>query len=340
MTPIAPHISAFLQQRLPVERGASENTCDSYAYAFQLLFTYAAARLKVEPSALSFEQIDAPLVGDFLNHLESERGNSAVSRNTRLAAIKSFMRYMQYRLPSAMEQIHRILAIPAKKTDVRVLDYLTNEEMQAILDAPEPTTKSGIRDRAMLHLCFCAGLRVSELVTLPLADLNLQHRSTILVRGKGRRERSLPLWQETVRAVRAWLSVRGESPFPQLFLNAQGEAMTRAGFEYILEKHTTTASKRCPSLLEKRVSPHVFRHTCAMTVLAATKDIRKVSLWLGHSSIQTTEVYLRADAAEKAETLELVTPPKLRSGRFRATDKLLDSLRSSTLCGAKSSKSD
>jgi len=339
MTRIASHISAFLQQRLPVERGASENTCDSYAYSFQLLFLYTARRFKIEPSALLFEQLDAPLIVDFLNYLEADRGNSPISRNTRLAAIKSFMRYMQYRLPSALEQIQRVLAIPAKKTDTRLIHHLTLEEMQAILDAPDPTTRFGIRDRAMLQLCFSAGLRVSELVTLRLADLNLQPKPTILIHGKGRRERALPLWQQTSRAIRAWLPLRGQTSVPELFLNAQGEPMTRAGFEYILQKHAATASSRCPSLLQKRVSPHVLRHTCAMTVLTATKDIRKVSLWLGHSTMQTTEIYLRADATEKSETVELITPPKLRAGRFRATDKLLASLRSSLLCGAKGRKS-
>ncbi|MEW6405449.1 MAG: tyrosine-type recombinase/integrase [Chloroflexota bacterium] len=339
MTPIAPHISAFLQQRLPMERGASENTCDSYSYAFQLLFIYASGRFKIEPSALLFEQMDAPLVVDFLNHLETDRGNSPVSRNLRLAAVKSFMRYMQYRLPAALEQIQRVLAIPPKRTDIRLVHHLTRDEMQAILDAPDPATRFGIRDRAMLHLCFCAGLRVSELVTLCLADLNVQPKATILIHGKGRRERALPLWRDTTRAVRAWLTLRRESPFPQLFLNSQGEPMTRAGFEYILQKHAATASKQCPSLLQKRVSPHVLRHTCAMTVLTATKDIRKVSLWLGHATIQTTEMYLRADATEKCETIELITPPRLRAGRFRATDKLLASLKVSTLCGVQSRKS-
>ena len=338
MTPIAPHISAFLQKRLPMERGASENTCDSYAYAFQLLFLYAAHRFKIEPSALLFEQIDSRLVVDFLNHLETDRGNSPVSRNIRLAAIKSFMRYMQYRLPSALEQIQRVLAIPAKMTDIRLIHHLTPDEMQAILDAPDPTTRFGIRDRAMLHLCYSAGLRVSELVTLLLADLNLRPKATILVHGKGRRQRALPLWQETARAVRAWLPLRGYTSFPELFLNAQGQPMTRAGFEYILRKHAAAASSRCPSILQKRVSPHVLRHTCAMTVLAATKDIRKVSLWLGHSTIQTTEMYLRSDATEKAEIVELIIPPKLRAGRFRATDKLLASLGPSLLCGAKCRK--
>ena len=339
MTPIASHISAFLQQRLPLERGASENTCDSYAYSFQLLFLYAAQRFKIEPSALLFEQLDAPLVVDFLNHLETDRGNSPVSRNARLAAIKSFMRYMQYRLPSALEQIQQVLAIPVKKTDTRLIHHLSIDEMQAILDTPDPTTRSGIRDRAMLQLCFSAGLRVSELVTLRLADLNLQPKPTILIHGKGRRERALPLWQQTTRAIRTWLALRGKTSASELFLNGQGEPMTRAGFEYILQKHVATASNRCPSLLQKRVSPHVLRHTCAMTVLTATKDIRKVSLWLGHTTTQTTEIYLRADGTEKSETIELITPPKLRAGRFHATDKLLASLRASLLCGAKVHKS-
>jgi site-specific recombinase XerD len=206
--------------------------------------------------------------------------------------------------------------------------------MQAILDAPDPATRSGIRDRAMLHLCFAAGLRVSELVGLDVADLTLQPQPTIVIHGKGRRQRALPLWKETAQALRAWLAVRGDVSVPELFPNARGQAMTRSGFEYVLKKHTTTASKRCPSLLDKRVSPHVLRHTCAMTILAATKDLRKVSLWLGHSTMQTTEMYVRADATEKLETIESITPPKLRTGRFKATDTLLASLKSPSLCGA------
>lgn len=334
MTPIAPHISAFLNERLPLERRASENTCESYAYAFQLLFLFASERLNIAPCELHFEQIDAPLVIDFLSYLETGRGNSPNSRNIRLAAIKSFMRYMQYRLPSALEQIQRVQAIPAKKTDTPLVNYLTTDEMQSVLDAPDPTVRSGIRDRAMLHLGFAAGLRVSELVGLQMVDIKLRPSPTVTIHGKGRRERSLPMWKETTRAVRAWISVRGEALAPELFLNAQGEPMTRSGFEYILRKHVHTGSKQCPSLLNKRVSPHVLRHSCAMTVLGATKDLRKVSLWLGHSSIQTTEMYVRADESEKLETLNAITPPKLRTGRFKAKDKLLAVLKSSTLCGA------
>lgn len=335
MTLIAPHITSFFQQRLPMERRASPNTCDSYADAFRLLFEYVSNCIKIPPSQLHLEHIDATLIVNFLNHLETTRGNGPGSRNIRLAAIKSFMRYMQYRVPSALEQIQRILAIPAKKTDIHLVKHLSAQEMQSILDAPDPTVWDGIRDRAMLHLCFAGGLRVSELIGLRLVDLKLQAQATILVHGKGRKERCLPLWKETASALRTWLSVRGEALVPELFLNARNESMTRSGFEYILRKHVHTAEKCCPSLSSKRVSPHVLRHTCAMTILQATKDLRKVSLWLGHSNMQTTEIYTRADPTVKLETLESVMPPKLRSGRFRATDKLIDSLKTGSFMQSK-----
>jgi integrase/recombinase XerD len=331
MTPIASHITAFLQQRLPIERGAGENTCESYAYAFKLLFEYVSSRLKVVPSQLHLEQLDAPLIVDFLDYLEAVRGNGANSRNIRLAAIKSFMHFMEYRVPAALEQISRIMAIPAKKAETRLVRHLTVEEMQAILDAPVPTTRDGIRDRAMLYLCFAGGLRVSELIGLRVDDLTLQPHASILVHGKGRRQRSLPLWKETASALRAWLSVRGTVLVPELFFNACGKPMTRSGFEYILSKHARIAAKDCPSLSAKRVSPHVLRHTCALTVLQATKDLRKVSLWLGHANMQTTEIYTRADPSIKLEALESVVPPNLRSGRFKATDELIASLQRSSV---------
>ena len=327
MIPIAPHITAFFQQRLPIERRASTNTCDSYAYAFKLLLEYASDRLKMPPSQLHLEQIDAPLVVDFLNHLETARMNRPSSRNVRLAAIKSFMHFMEYRVPSALEQIRRILAIPSKKADTRLVKHLTMDEMQSILDAPKPTDWPGIRDRAMLHLCFAGGLRVSELIGLRLEDLKLQPHASILVHGKGRKERCLPLWKETTAALRAWLVVRGTVFVPELFLNARGQPMTRSGFEYVLRKHVQTAGKRCPTLSTKRVSPHVLRHTCALTILQATKDLRKVSLWLGHANMQTTEMYTRADPSVKLEAVESVIAPRLRSGRFKATDRLIASLR-------------
>ena len=272
MTPIAPHITAFLQQRLPIERRASDNTCESYAYAFKLLFEYASGCLKIPPSQLHLEQIDAPLVVAFLSHLETARSNGPNSRNTRLAAIKSFMHFMEYRVPSALEQIRRVLALPVKKTDSRLVKHLTVEEMQSILDAPVPTHWSGIRDRAMLHLCFAGALRVSELTGLRTEDLTFQPHPSVLVHGKGRRERCLPLWKETTSALRAWSAVRGKVLAPELFLNARREPMTRSGFEYILRKHAKTAAARCPSLLTKHVSPHVLRHYLPFLTMSCDTD--------------------------------------------------------------------
>jgi len=337
-TPIAPHLTAFFEQRLPIERHASENTCNSYAYAFQLLLTFASKRLKVTPSQLTVEQIDAPLVLDFLNDLETTRGNGPSSRNTRLAAIKSFMHFLEYRIPSAIEQIQRILAIPVKKAESKLVRHLTAKEIQVLLDAPDPTGWKGIRDRAMLHLCYAGGLRVSELIGLRLDDLKFQPQPSALVHGKGRRERCLPLWKTTTAALRAWLAVRGTVPVPELFVSARGESLTRSGFEYILRKHVRTARQHCPLLATKRVHPHVLRHSCALTVLQATKDLRKVALWLGHAQTQTTEIYTRVDPSVKLEALESVVPPKLRSGRFKATDKLIASLRAVTVMQSKTSQ--
>lgn len=334
-TAIAPHLTAFFEQRLPIERGASENTRNSYAYAFQLLLTFASKRLKVAPSQLAVEQIDAPLVLAFLNDLETTRGNGPGSRNIRLAAIKSFMHYLEYRVPSAIEQVRRILAIPTKKTESKLVPHLTAEEVRALLDAPAPTGWKGIRDRAMLHLCYGGGLRVSELIGLRLDDLKFQPQPSVLIHGKGRRERCLPLWKTTTVALRAWLAARGSRPVPELFVSVRGDALTRAGFEYILRKHIRTASQHCQSLATKHVHPHVLRHTCALTVLQATKDLRKVSLWLGHAHMQTTEIYTRVDPSVKLEALESVVPPKLRSGRFKATDKVIALLKKATFTPSK-----
>ena len=328
MTPLAPHLTQFLREYLPRQRAMSVQTSDTYAYAFQLLVCFAARRLKTTPSALSIEQLDATLILGFLEHLEKERGNCARTRNSRLAAIKTFFRFLEYRLPSCLEQALRIRAIPVKKTDEVIIGYLNRAEIQALLDAPDPSSRYGLRDRAMLHLGFAGGLRVSELVGLCLADLILHPQPTVHVMGKGRRERVLPLWRETAIALRDWLKVRGELKTPALFSNMRGDAMTRSGFEYILDKHVRTASAKQPSLAKKRISPHSLRHWCAMSTLQATGDIRKVALWLGHASTQSTEVYLRADPTEKLEALASLVPPTLRRGHFRPPDKLLAMLRS------------
>jgi len=336
MTAISSLITAFFQDYLPHQRGASPHTRDSYADSFRLLFEFARQKLKIAPSAMQLEQIDAPLILDFLDYLEHHRANSVRTRNLRLAAFKAFFRFVEHRLPAALEQIHRVLAIPVKKTDSRLVPYFRKEEIEAILDAPDPRSRDGIRDRAMLHLAVATGIRVSELLGLCLTDLSLGAEPSVVIQGKGRKQRLLPLWKQTTSALRAWLAIRGEIPVPELFVNARGERLTRWGFDYILKKHARAASRRCPSLLQKKVSPHVLRHTCAMVVLQATGDLRKVALWLGHESIQTTEIYTRTDPTEKLEAINAIVPPKLRKGVFRPEDKLLAMLRAERLCGVKS----
>lgn len=326
MSSLATHIEAFLREHLARHRAASALTCDSYAYSFQALFEFAASKLRTVPSALLLEQLDAPLIGAFLEQLESVRRNSAQTRNIRLAAIRSFFSFVQHREPGALEQIRRILAIPYKKTDTRLVAYLDKTETQALLDAPDPARRDGIRDRAMLHLAVCAGLRVSELTGLRMSDVAAQCKS-IHVLGKGRRERALPLWKPTASALRAWLAVRGEVATPEVFVNARGEPFSRWGVAYVLQNHADTASQACPSLRGKQISPHVLRHTCAMIVLQATQDIRKVSLWLGHSTLATTEIYVRADPSQKLKAIEAVVPPHLRKGKFRPPDRLIALLR-------------
>ena len=327
MTPLAPHLEAFFREHLPSERACSSHTCETYAHAFKLLLCFAAERYKTAPSSLSLEQLDAPVLLEFLGYLETTRHNSPRTRNARLAAIKSFAHFIEYRVPSALDQIRRILAIPMKRTDQPLVDYLDKRELQALLDAPDPTTRAGIRDRAMFHLGFAAGLRVSELIGVKLRDLRTHPDPSVHVRGKGRRERILPLWKETTTALRAWLAVRGELPAQELFISARGRPLARSGFEYILSKHVREAAMSVPSISAKRVSPHVLRHSCAMHILQATRDVRKVSLWLGHASVKSTEMYLRADPTEKLAALDAGLAPALRPGRFRAPDQLLEMLR-------------
>jgi len=323
MTPLAPHLSDFLRAHLPRERGASQNTIASYAHCYRLLLVFAAERRKTRPSQIHIEDLDAALICAFLDHLEEARSNTARSRNARLAAIHSLFRYIEYRVPACLDQARRIHAIPMKRSAQPLVGYLTRAEMQALLAAPDPCTVAGLRDQAMLHLAFAAGLRVSELVGLRLDQFDDAAMPSLHVIGKGRRERILPLWQDSGRAIRRWVAVRPRTGDPQLFLNAGGRAMTRSGFEYILRKHAAVAATVEPSIVGKHVTPHVLRHSCAMHTLQATGDVRKVSLWLGHASVQTTEMYLRADPTEKLEALTAMGPPTLQRGRFTVPDKLM-----------------
>jgi len=329
MTTLAQFLSAFLREYLPLERRASLHTSETYAYTFQLLLVnYAAKHFSISPSQLTLEQLNVELIVDFLNFLETERGNTARTRNARCAAIKAFFKYLEYRNVAALEQCRQISAIPVKKTDDRLVNFLTAGEMQVLLDMPDIRTSSGIRDRAMIYLCFAAGLRVSELIGLHLNQLEFGSQTTIHVIGKGRKERILPLWTETVETLNAWIAIRPDnSTTPELFLNNQGRAMTRSGFRYILSKHANSAMQKLPSLAKKQIFPHVLRHSCAMQTLKATHDIRKVSLWLGHADLRSTSIYLRANPEEKLETLLAVIPPNIKKGKFKAPDKLMAMLQ-------------
>ena len=324
MTPLAPLVTSFFRKHLAAEKGVSKNTIASYSYTFKFLCRYVSGRLGKAPSALWLEDLDAHIIRDFLEYLERECGNTPRTRNLRLTAIRSFMKYVEYEAPSALDQVRQVRALSNKRTREHLVNHLTREEMKAVLDAPDPGTRKGVRDQSMFYLGFAAGLRVSELVGLCLDDIELDGPyPSILVRGKGRKQRRLPLWKEATRALRAWFAVRGSVPTPEVFLNARGAALTTSGFSYIVKSYFQAATSQCPSLSKKHVSPHVMRHTCALNTLQATRDIRKVALWLGHSSRKSTEIYLRADPTEKLQAIEKALPPELRRGAFQVEDKLI-----------------
>ncbi|MDE0029849.1 MAG: tyrosine-type recombinase/integrase [Deltaproteobacteria bacterium] len=324
MTDLAPHLTAFLQEHLPNERRLSRHTVQGYTDCFRLLVLYVAEQTGIRPCALKIEHFTVALLLSFLEFLENSRNNSVGTRNIRLAAIKSFFRYVEYRVPGCLDLALRVRAIPHKRADKPLVDWLDRVEMQAILDAPDTATVAGLRDRAMLHLCYAAGLRVSELIGLTLDSLSGPQLETIHILGKGRRDRELPLWKETKSVLNEWLDVRPPVKNRYLFLNARGRAMSSDGFAYILKQHVTTAARKAPSIGSKRVTPHVLRHSTAMTILHATGDIRKVSLWLGHADIKSTEAYLRASPAEKLGILDATTPPSIQPGTFHgAKDSLM-----------------
>ena len=311
MTELAPPLAIFLREYLPRDRGTSRHTVGSYALCFKLLVVFAADKHGIRPCKLDIGHLDIATILEFLEHLERDRGNGVRTRNARLAAIKAFHRFLEFRYPGYLDLAAQVRAIPAKKGEVPLIGFLDREETRALLDAPDPGTVTGIRDRAMLCLTYNAGLRVSELVGLALEDLKMPTLDEVHIIGKGRRERILPLWKETRSALRDWLAIRPKNADRHLFLNAMGTGMTRRGFAKRLVLHAQTAAHRVPSITGKNVSPHLLRHACAIHTLEATGDVRKVSLWLGHSSIQTTEIYLRMDPTDKLDTLEKWRPPSL-----------------------------
>ena len=327
MTPTTPGFPAllqeFFQRRLLSERGASAHTIASYRDTFELLLRYAERRTGRAASALTLDDLDAPLVLAFLDHLEQERGNSPRTRNLRLTAIRSFMRHASLRDPAALPVAQRVLAISPKRFDRPALDFLSREEVEALLDAPDRTGWSGQRDTVLLAVLYNSGARVSELVSLRITDLLLDRASALHLHGKGRKERVVPLWKSSARKLRAWLPRIDQSPDAPVFPNRAGKPLTRSGVEQRLRVAVAKASARCPSLAARRISPHTLRHTTAMHLLQSGVDITVIALWLGHEDTATTHLYIEADLAMKEAALKRLDEPSLKPVRYKAPDRLL-----------------
>jgi integrase/recombinase XerD len=305
------------------QRHASPHTVAAYRDTFRLLLGFAEDQLGRAPSKLGVDDLDAELVGAFLDHLERERANSARTRNARLAAIHSFFRYASMRHPEHAAVIERVLAIPPKRFERRSVSFLTDTEIDALLDAPDRTTWLGRRDHALLVTAIQTGLRVSELVNLRCADVTLTTGAHLRCVGKGRKERATPLTAVTVKVLSAWLIDRQAALAEPLFVTTRGRPLSRYGINAIVNRHVETATSSCPGLAAKTVSAHTLRHTAAMRLLHAGVDTTVIALWLGHESVETTQMYVHADLTLKERALSRTTPIDTRPGRYRPSDDLL-----------------
>lgn len=321
-------LEAFFTDRLMRQRQASLHTIASYRDTFRLLLEFVQLRLKKAPSALSLEDLDAPLIGAFLDHLERERGISARTRNVRLAAIHSFFKYAAFHQPAQSALIQRVLAMPSKRYHRSSIEFLGRSEADALVAAADQRTWIGRRDGALLLLAVQSGLRVSELLGLRCQDVVLGSGAHVRCQGKGRKERCTPLRKEAVTVLRAWLREQNGRPADPLFPNTRGGQLSRDAVEDLLAKHVHTASLRCPSLKQKRVSPHMLRHSAAMDLLQHGVDRSVIALWLGHESVETTQMYLHANLQLKEAALARTTPLNVRTGRYRPGDSLLAFLKS------------
>jgi site-specific recombinase XerD len=316
-------VQAFFTNRLLRQRKASPHTVAGYRDTFRLLLRFAAQQRGKAPSKLSLEDLDAPFVGDFLDHLEKQRGNGARSRNTRLAAIHSFFDYVSFQEPAHADQCRRVLAIPSKRYERSQIEFLTAEEIDALLAAPDRATWMGRRDRALLLIGIQTGLRVSELIGLRRSDITLGAGAYLRCEGKGRKQRCTPLRQEAVEVLAQWLRECPDDPAASAFPSSRGGPLSRDAVERLVARHQRTAERHCPSLKRKKVTPHMLRHTAAMQLLQHGVDRSVIALWLGHESVETTQMYLHADLRLKEEALSKVTPLDVQPGRFRPDDELL-----------------
>jgi integrase/recombinase XerD len=317
----------FFRRRLVAERGASAHTIASYRDTFELLLRYAEKHSGRTPSALNLQDLDAPVVLSFLDHLETERSCCPRTRNLRLTAIRSFMRYASVRDPACLPAAQRVLAISGKRFDRPVLGFLSRGEVQALLDAPDRKTWSGQRDAALFAVLYNSGARVSEIIRLRVADVLVDRAHAVHLHGKGRKERVIPLWKKTVAQLHTWFKQIDRRPEAPVFPNRAGRPMSRSGVENRLRVAITKASSRCPSLRGRSISPHTVRHATAMHLLQSGVDITVIAMWLGHEDTATTHQYIEADLAMKEAALRRIDAPSSKPVRFKARDRLLEFLK-------------
>ena len=301
----------------------SAHTIASYRDTFELLLRYLERRTRRTPSALVLQDLDAPVILAFLDHLETDRHCSARTRNLRLTAIRSFMRYASVRDPASLSVAQRVLAISSKRFDRPVLGFLSREEVQALLDAPDRSTWSGKRDATLFAVLYNTGARVSEVIRLRVADVLLDRAHAVHLHGKGRKERVIPLWKSTAAQMQAWFEHIDRRPEAPVFPNRAGKPMSRSGIEQRLQAAIAKASTRCPSLRSRAISPHTVRHATAMHLLQSGVDITVIAMWLGHEDTATTHQYIEADLAMKEAALKRMDAPSSKPARFKAGDRLL-----------------
>jgi integrase/recombinase XerD len=323
MTVLAPTLETYFTQRLIGQRQASPNTVAAYRDAWRLLLSFTSERTAHQPHQLDLADLDAPLIGEFLNHLETERHNSVRTRNARLAAIRSFFSFAALRHPEHAGLIARVLAIPTKRCDRAIVTYLDDNEADVLVASPDRSRWTGRRDHAMLVLALQTGLRVSEITGLRNQDVELGTGAHVRCWGKGRKQRATPLRPGTVSVLRTWKKERGGHPEDPLFPTSRGTPLTREAVAALVSKHTATAARHHIPLAAKKVTPHVLRHSCAMRLLRGGVDRAVLALWLGHEQVQTTDIYLHGDLSIKQRALARTTPPHVRPGRYRPPDQLL-----------------
>ena len=320
-------LQSFFTTRLMAQRKVSSHTIASYRDTFRLLLQFAQKRLRKPPSQLDLDNLDASLIGAFLDHREAGRGNGARSRNLPLTAVRSFFRYAALEAPVHAGTIQRVLAIPNQRQPRALVAFLTRPEIDALVAAPNQATWLGRRDHAFLLTAVQTGLRLSEMTSLRHEDISLGTGAHVHCRGKGRKERCTPLTKPTVPVLKAWMREPGREDSKTLFPSARGGRLSAIGVQHMVARHVATARKTCPTLGKKRVSPHVLRHAAAMELLQAGVDRAVIALWLGHESVETTQIYLDADLSLKEQVLAKTKPIQGKAGRYRPDDDLLAFLK-------------